>query len=46
MEMKFILAVCLAVICGAWIGYVVYPLVHPYEPEDDDFYDCSFEELE
>lgn len=43
--MKFILAVFIAVLGGIYIGWLIYPVAHPYEPEDNDFFqNCDYEE--
>jgi hypothetical protein len=42
MDMEFLIAVCAAVLGGFYIGWLIYPVAHPYEPEDNDFFqDCD-----
>jgi len=43
--MEFILAVCAAVVGGFYIGWLVYPVAHPYDPKDNDFFEnCDDED--
>lgn len=37
--MEFIFAVCVAVLGGFFAGWLIYPVAHPCEPEDNDFFE-------